>query len=212
MPQRTCSKCDRTFPETEEFFRKRGTKDRGGLRPDCRECSAARDREYHERTKEQNSAQRAAYRERTREQKRAADRAYAQTEAGKASRRKATAKWNHSEAGRKVFVLASQRRRAAKSGVEADFTEQEWAECLATFGGTCAYCGARGDQTQDHVTPLHKGGRHTASNVIPACGSCNSRKFTSDMEAWFLAQEYFTPERLAFIWEYQERTQLKRVA
>lgn len=212
MPQRTCTKCDRTLPETAEFFRKRGTTDRGGLRPDCKDCSDARDREYHERNRERIRAQRAAYRERTREQKRAADRAYAQTEAGKTTRRKAASKWNRSEAGRRVFVLASQRRRAAKSGVGADFIEQDWAECLAEFGGRCGYCRTDGQMTQDHVTPLHKGGRHTASNVIPACGSCNSRKFTSDMEAWFLAQEYFTPERLAFIWEYQKRTQLKRAA
>ena len=30
--------------------------------------------------------------------------------------------------------------------------------------------------TMDHITPISKGGAHTASNIVPACQSCNSKK------------------------------------
>lgn len=30
--------------------------------------------------------------------------------------------------------------------------------------------------TQDHVIPLSRGGSHDESNVVAACGPCNSRK------------------------------------
>ena len=30
----------------------------------------------------------------------------------------------------------------------------------------------------DHITPLSKGGDHTASNIVPCCRSCNAKKGT----------------------------------
>jgi 5-methylcytosine-specific restriction endonuclease McrA len=42
---------------------------------------------------------------------------------------------------------------------------------------TCQYCGVRGkDLTLDHVTPRHRGGKHTWDNLVSACRSCNHRK------------------------------------
>ena len=41
----------------------------------------------------------------------------------------------------------------------------------------CAYCGGRsGRMTIDHVIPLCQGGSNGPHNLVPACGSCNSRK------------------------------------
>jgi 5-methylcytosine-specific restriction endonuclease McrA len=42
---------------------------------------------------------------------------------------------------------------------------------------TCQYCGVRGkDLTLDHVTPRHKGGKHSWDNLVSACRGCNHRK------------------------------------
>ncbi len=42
---------------------------------------------------------------------------------------------------------------------------------------TCQYCGKHtGDLTIDHVIPRHMNGKHTWSNVVAACPSCNHRK------------------------------------
>lgn len=42
---------------------------------------------------------------------------------------------------------------------------------------TCQYCGTRTkDLTLDHVTPRHRGGKHTWENLVSACRACNHRK------------------------------------
>lgn len=70
-------------------------------------------------------------------------------------------------------------RRARMARVLCDITPAQWEEIKTAYGRRCAYCG---DQlralTQDHVIPLSKGGSHTASNIVPACKPCNSRKGT----------------------------------
>jgi len=46
-------------------------------------------------------------------------------------------------------------------------------------GGICYLCGARPSGKQislDHVTPLSRGGSHTADNLKVACRRCNTRK------------------------------------
>jgi 5-methylcytosine-specific restriction endonuclease McrA len=72
---------------------------------------------------------------------------------------------------------AKRRARKAASPVN-DFTAAQWLEIQAAYNHRCAYCGkrAKGHLTQDHLTPLSKGGPNTASNIVPACKSCNSRK------------------------------------
>jgi 5-methylcytosine-specific restriction endonuclease McrA len=71
------------------------------------------------------------------------------------------------------------KRRARKAAAPVnDFTAAQWLEIQAAHDHRCAYCGkrAKGHLTQDHITPLSKGGANTASNIVPACKSCNSRK------------------------------------
>jgi 5-methylcytosine-specific restriction endonuclease McrA len=74
---------------------------------------------------------------------------------------------------------ANRKRRACKLGapiLTLDYAQ--WALILDYFGRACAYCGATGVAlTQDHIVPLSRGGEHSATNVVPACRHCNSRKF-----------------------------------
>jgi 5-methylcytosine-specific restriction endonuclease McrA len=67
------------------------------------------------------------------------------------------------------------RRRAA---VATDrVTAEEWTAICAAHDHRCAYCCCRPDVLEmDHVLPLTKGGRHLASNIVPACKPCNSAK------------------------------------
>jgi len=71
-----------------------------------------------------------------------------------------------------------QRRRARKKQAPVnDLTAAQWSTIKAAYGHRCVYCQRKMQHlTQDHITPLSKGGSHTVQNVVPACASCNSKK------------------------------------
>ena len=78
-----------------------------------------------------------------------------------------------------IDITKSRRRRAQKYGASLnDFTHGQWVAMQEHYDHRCVYCGKRrkGKLTQDHITPLSKGGNHTLSNIVPACRSCNSTK------------------------------------
>lgn len=85
-------------------------------------------------------------------------------------------------ANRDAVRVANSRRRAVERGSAVnDLTGAEWSAIKAAYGHRCVYCHTKPKRlTQDHVIPLSKGGHHTASNVVPACRSCNSRKGTRE--------------------------------
>lgn len=60
--------------------------------------------------------------------------------------------------------------------LSGDLTYEQWQGILVRHNHCCAYCRAPKPGTMDHVIPLSRGGSHTASNVVPACRSCNSSK------------------------------------
>ena len=75
-------------------------------------------------------------------------------------------------------ALRNAHRSRKRGAVISDLTHLQWIALQVQYDHRCVYCGkrAKGHLTQDHVTPLSKGGNHTASNIVPACRSCNSKK------------------------------------
>lgn len=68
--------------------------------------------------------------------------------------------------------------------VDHDLTDAQWAELKLAWAG-CAYCGKDDVQLQkDCMLPISRGGRYTASNVVPACGSCNASKCNIEVTTW----------------------------
>lgn len=76
----------------------------------------------------------------------------------------------------KVKATYHRRRAAKKDAPVNDLTAQQWIGIKAAYRWCCAYCHRKRPLTMDHVIPLSRGGPHTASNIVPACRSCNSRK------------------------------------
>jgi len=72
----------------------------------------------------------------------------------------------------------TERRRTARTEAPLnDLTAAQWEEIKNAYDHRCVYCGRKMKRlTQDHITPLSKGGSHTLANVVPACQSCNSKK------------------------------------
>ena len=86
--------------------------------------------------------------------------------------------WRESNPESALLQVESRRARKLNAPVN-DLTPAQWQEIKEAFNHRCAYCGRTMQRlTQDHITPLSKGGSHTYSNVVPACQSCNSHKHT----------------------------------
>lgn len=77
------------------------------------------------------------------------------------------------------------RRRKRRMGqVEHDLSDVQWTRMKQEWGG-CAYCRALEDSLQkDCVLPISRGGRYTATNVVPACRSCNASKCNAEVTTW----------------------------
>lgn len=56
------------------------------------------------------------------------------------------------------------------------YSRQEWLYCKEYFDNSCAYCGKKTKLHQDHFIPLALGGKYIATNIVPACPSCNFSK------------------------------------
>ena len=200
MEHRTCTKCGVSKPAKTEFFRRWGSGDR--LRPDCRECSTARDREYYERNKAKVAASRQANAERRAAYQREYMAIYTRTEHGKRVFAEKSARWRQTPQGRIASRRHAQARQARTEGLPRDLTDAEWLACLDVFGYRCAYCAAATQLTRDHVVPVTAGGGFTRSNIIPACLSCNSRKWRLPLGDWYPRQTFFTADRIQRITDY----------
>lgn len=66
----------------------------------------------------------------------------------------------------------------------ADLTTKQWEAMLQAANGICSYCGTEQRLQLDHVLPLSRGGRHTLTNVVPACADCNMVKNSKTVAEW----------------------------
>lgn len=68
--------------------------------------------------------------------------------------------------------------------VEHDLSPTQWTALREAWGG-CAYCGDQAAALQkDCLLPISRGGRYTVTNVVPACPSCNSSKWNTEVTTW----------------------------
>jgi 5-methylcytosine-specific restriction endonuclease McrA len=59
----------------------------------------------------------------------------------------------------------------------------------------CGYC-EEVATSLDHIVPRFKSGCSSRHNLLPACKRCNANKASSDMETWYIQQDFFTQEKL----------------
>jgi 5-methylcytosine-specific restriction endonuclease McrA len=70
------------------------------------------------------------------------------------------------------------------------------------FGLACHYCG-RPATGHDHVIPVAHGGSDLASNLVPACTGCNSRKLNLSIER-FRLNEAFRLQRMPIVFKFED--------
>lgn len=88
---------------------------------------------------------------------------------------------------------AEANRRARKAGSQGFVSASDWSDVLRILGSRCLCCGSVENLTQDHVTPLSKGGLHHPTNLQPLCRPCNERKQAR-------MHDYRTDEQRAELW------------
>jgi len=99
-------------------------------------------------------------------------------------------RWRQSPQEKAATAARSNARRARLAKAEGVVSAEETKHLLST-ATSCAYCQKvfspdRPDwPTVDHITPLSKGGRHTADNLAICCFSCNSIKKNYSLEEFF---------------------------
>jgi 5-methylcytosine-specific restriction endonuclease McrA len=78
-------------------------------------------------------------------------------------------------------------RRTRKLGAKGHHSRFQWKARVDYFGWRCRYCRTRltiKTLTKDHVIPLAKGGSEWASNLVPACWSCNQHKHVKSFKSF----------------------------
>lgn len=91
------------------------------------------------------------------------------------------ARWKERNPERFIQVVraCSLRRYARKCAAPGSHTLDQWLQRVALYGWRCAYCQVEltlDTLRKDHVKPLIAGGADWPANLVPTCGSCNSRK------------------------------------
>ena len=86
-----------------------------------------------------------------------------------------------------------------RTGEEDGYSFKDWKDAVLYFRGKCSYCGRKQSRsiklTKDHVVPVSKGGKTVRENIVPSCERCNSSKSDSDMEEWYVKQEFYSDDR-----------------
>ena len=182
MEMKICSGCGKELPATTEYFAVH-KRTKSGLRARCKECNRQYRLENKERIKK--------YREENKER---------MAEYGR----------KHREENRGLYRSYTQRRTSLKRSLPSTLTINQWQHVQSYFNHGCAYCGSATTLEQDHFWPLSRGGEYTATNIIPACRSCNSSKHNKPFEEWYPTHESYSPEREAKIYEYFEQLALEK--
>lgn len=94
----------------------------------------------------------------------------------KSRKRKRCRDYQKTDTAKQSAFNARAKRRSQTNGI---VTLVEWKEILRLAKGYCYWCKGKFsiDKLQrDHVIPISKGGLNLASNIVPACKPCNSRK------------------------------------
>lgn len=85
------------------------------------------------------------------------------------------------EAGIATAQRGSSKRRSILKNITNTLTAKEWLDILREHNYRCAYCKVEFTKdippTRDHVIPISKGGHNIKENIVPACQSCNSKKY-----------------------------------
>lgn len=171
-----CTKCLEEKPASE--FHKSASIKHGHRMP-CKACQreqrAELQRAYNKRHPEKVKAALKRWHEKNPEYERERSKRRYETDLRYRQRLKVNSRRRARE-NPEYYAVAAHKRRELLRGAEGSFTLDDWRLVLRAHGGSCVYCGLSENITIDHLDPVSRGGDNDASNLAPACKSCNSKK------------------------------------
>ena len=194
--RKKCTTCNEIKPITE-FYKDTTRKD--GLYTKCKKCHGDLVKKWQtnnkERFREINKMWKQTHKKQHAEQSK--KRARANPEKIRAIAKRSRGKhpetrknWQRKNKDKLRNYSAARKARLAGNG--GDLTVEEWYAILDFYGHKCLCCGRTGLKlTIDHVIPISLGGKHSADNVQPLCGPCNSRK--KDKHIDYRKEKYHAP-------------------
>jgi 5-methylcytosine-specific restriction endonuclease McrA len=201
-PLKLCKKCGIEKPLTVEFWKPNKSTKSGWYLTMCRECFNAYCRDYcknnpewrrekERKYKENNPEKAAAKLKRHHEKQRILGKNKYCNRNQERDRQRAREERKHSDRQ----ANKEKKRKLLKLNAKGFHTRNAFYEKLEYYGNRCYYCNkplTRMTATEDHRIPLSKSGTDWLSNIVPACGSCNSRKrdkTETEYKNWLLEQQ-----------------------
>jgi len=195
-----CSRCGEVKARSE--FHKRKTS-RDGLRCDCKECVKEYKAKYYVENREEKKAATAKYRADNPENVLASRAKYRAKNRGKIKER--CSKWRaenpdydakYRKANPDKARVKESRRRASLANAQGTHTADQLKARFDYQGNKCVYCDSTENLHADHMIPLSRGGTNFASNMAPACASCNLSKGAKTPEEFLLQQFNIAMDKL----------------
>lgn len=154
-----------------------------GLFPYCKDCNISKSRKWADKNHERKSIYHKKRNSKTnyKRENNARDRKWRQ----KNKKRKREYQLNYQRENKDKI------KRYNVNHSTHEITNSEWENCLIYFDYSCAYCGIHQVEAKEKQgNLLHKehvvhNGSDDLSNCIPACKSCNSKKWIYSIEQWY---------------------------
>jgi 5-methylcytosine-specific restriction endonuclease McrA len=196
-----CTKCQRSFPVTSEYFNRDKQKP-DGFRPDCRECRSQQQHQYYEANRDQLLEKHRQWywenRDRVIEHRRQYnkkhyDRVLKQKREYARINRDQKRRYNLKNKHKKRQYRAT--RRAKKMDTYGKYTIIDIQRLIDLQDKKCLYCEcALGEYHVDHFIPILKAGRNSPDNLVIACPTCNRSKGNKMPWEWYRWNKTFPVE------------------
>ena len=189
LETKKCSKCGEV-KDRSEFHKHKPSKD--GLKPRCKACRLAYQKSYDEANSESIKAYKASYYQSNKESI-----AVNQAEYYKSNKESILDRVSaYKKANRCKYRAAGHRRRSRESNAAGTHTAEQLKARFDYHGNKCVYCDSTENLHADHQIPLSRGGTNFASNMVPACASCNCSKGSKTPEEFLVYQFNVAMEKM----------------
>ena len=203
-----CSKCGRWLVASTDNFYKNKT-GKYGLRSKCKKCTINQQKQYNQYNEKALERQKQYYKN-NKEKRIEYQKQY--YEANKEKVLEQQKQYKKSPQGKAVNFNSNNKRRHKKEAQGTGVTGEQWLEMMQYFDWRCAYTGERltdKTRTVDHIVPIDAGGDDMVWNMVPMLRNLNSSKQAKDMLEWYKQQSFYSEDRLAKIYEWQEYARKK---